>query len=274
MNFRLQYHLILLAGLVLFSACSGEEEKEVLPDYSFVVAGHVYGHPDRFTSSVYPPFIKSLDSLLGNKRPDHIILTGDVVAHPTEENWETVRKEMDERGIPWVIAPGNHDISVYMDQHIQDFKYKAIREQGNLLLVLNTTHPGWAPDSLQQLFIRDELNDLDSIQRIFVFSHQLWWLNQPPAEMDIDSTRPNSYYAIEGPHTFWETSFQHFSATDKPVYFVAGDMGCHEIIPSYYEDQYQNFHFYGSGMGGGVEDNYLFIQIYGDSVAVERVDFR
>ena len=32
--------------------------------YSFVVAGHAYGNPDTYTSSVYPPLLIQLDSII------------------------------------------------------------------------------------------------------------------------------------------------------------------------------------------------------------------
>lgn len=259
---------------VIMLSCRQDVIQDEKADYSFVVAGHVYGHSDHYTSSVYPPFLNQLDSLILARHPNLLILAGDVVAHPTEENWETVRKELDERKLEWVIAPGNHDISLYMDQNIQPFKYKAYREANNLILVLNTSHPGWNPDSLQRNFIKKELQNVDSVNNVFVVSHQLWWLNNPPHSFDLDSIRPNSFAGIDGPTSFWDDVFPYFENLEQEVYFFAGDMGCHEVLKATYEDHHENFHFYGSGMGGGIEDNYFFIETFEDGrVNVKRINF-
>jgi len=253
-----------------------EEIKEVL-EYSFVVAGHAYGNPESYTSSIYPPMLDVLDTLIAHQQGvDQLILTGDVVAKPTPENWETVRSELDERAIKeWFIAPGNHDISPYMDSVIQTDKYLAHVRADYLFLILNTSHPGWTLDKQQITFVENTLNEhQENVNGIFVFSHQLWWENQPPASFQLDSLRPNSFALLEGPSTFWEDVFPLFEDIDKEVYFFAGDMGCHFSLMGYYEDHYENFHFYGSGMGGAVDDNLLHGKIYPDGhVEIERIDF-
>lgn len=261
--------------IVLIWSCKNEEPQKEKPIYTFAAAGHVYGNPDTYTSSVYPPFLVELDSLFETSTMDMLVLTGDVVAHPTEENWETVRHELDSLPIDrWVIAPGNHDISPYMDQHIQSEKYMAFREGQSLFLILNTSHPGWSVDSLQSVFIKQEIEKADSAKNIFVFSHQLWWEKDPPAAFDLDSLRPNSFALYDGEKSFWTEAFSHFENLEQEVYFFAGDMGCHYSLPGYYEDHYENFHFYGSGMGGAVEDNFLFVEVFqNDSVYIHRVDF-
>ena len=267
---------------VCFASCSGLGSDEVVdvfeeeqPVYTFVAAGHAYGNPDTYTSSVYPPLLQQLDSLIAVRPLDQIILTGDVVAHPTEENWETVRHELDSLEITeWHIAPGNHDISHYMDQHIQSVKYMALERANSLFLILNTSHEGWTVDSTQAEFIKASLDSVDTDQPIFVFSHQLWWENHPPEIFDLDSLRPNSFALIEGESDFWQDAFPYFDSLEQDVFFFAGDMGCYFGLPGYYEDHYENFHFYGSGMGGAVEDNLIYVQIFQDmSVKIERVDF-
>jgi len=252
-----------------------EEEPEILA-YSFVVAGHAYGNPDTYTSSVYPPLLIQLDSIIEHTGIQQLILTGDVVAHPTPENWETVRTEIEERKIEeWFIAPGNHDISPYMDTVIQSKKYMAHVRANNLFLILNTSHPGWTVDSAQAVFIKNTLHKhANEVDEIFVFSHQLWWENQSPVEFKLDSLRPNSFALLEGPSTFWDDAFPFFNDLENEIYFFAGDMGCHFSLPGYYEDHHKNFHFYGSGMGGAVEDNLLHGKIYQDGhVEIERIDF-
>jgi hypothetical protein len=161
-----------------------------------------------------------------------------------------------------------------MDQHIQAEKYLALQQENDLFLILNTTRPGWTVDTAQQRFIAENLAKVDSLNNVFVFSHQLWWEKNPPAAFDLDSLRPNSFALFDGDSDFWQDAFPYFDSLTQDVFFFAGDMGCHESLAGYYEDHYENYHFYGSGMGGAVEDNLIYGQIFQDgSVKIERVDF-
>lgn len=254
--------------------CESDVIEKENPKYRFAVAGHVYGNSETYTSSVYPPFLEQLKKDHQEFPITYLFLTGDVVAHPTDSNWNNVKSELDEVGIPWYIAPGNHDISRYMDEKIQPFKYKAIPRDNFLFLVLNTSHPGWTPDSMQQTFIQTSLESNDSLEAIFVFSHQLWWIKNPPDSLSIDSIRTNSHALYEGTKDFWQNTFPLFVEEDVETWFFGGDLGSHRLIPSYYEDHYKQFHFYGSGMGGGIRDNYLLVEVFGKgNIQVKRVDF-
>jgi hypothetical protein len=270
---RLCFYLIVIT--LTFASCNNEEIKETeVPHFTFVAAGHVYGHPSRYTSSVYPNFLTQLKKDLDTNKVNALFLTGDVVAHPTPENWNTVKSELDSLAIPeWYIAPGNHDVSAYMDQYIQDKKYFALWRNENLFLVLNTSFAGWTVDSTQNVFVRKALEEYSTAQNVFVFTHQLWWLNEHDAKYELDTIIPNSYAMAEGEHTFWDDLFPAFEQLKQPVYFIAGDIGCFEGMESYYADNYKNFHFYGSGMGGAQHDNYLKVNIFTDSVQIVRCDF-
>lgn len=270
------YHTVIFILAFAIQGCCGcdQETTPEQPVLTFAIAGHVYGNPDTYTSSVYPPFLQKLKADHVKKRFDFLFLTGDVVAHPTESNWITVADELNAVRIPWYISRGNHDVSQYMDEHIQPEKYLSIQKENALFLVLNTSHPGWTVDSLQRNFLIRELSHTDSIEQIFVFSHQLWWERNPPKEFELDSLRPNSFAGYDGTSDFWHDVFPYFDSTGIETWFFAGDMGCHYTLPSYYEDHYKNFHFYGSGMGGGIDDNYLTVEVYQNgSVDIEKVPF-
>lgn len=265
-----------IISLVFLQSCCGCDDEVVVeePIVSFAVAGHVYGHPETYTSSVYPPFLSTLKKDHNIKKFDFLFLTGDVVAHPTDSNWITVANELNDVGIPWYVSRGNHDVSGYMDKNIQAEKYLSIRDKKALFLVLNTSHSGWTVDSQQREFLRDELSRTDSVEQIFVFSHQLWWERNPPSVFQLDSLRPNSSALYEGESDFWQDAFPFFDSTGIETWFFAGDMGAHQILPSYYEDHYKKFHFYGSGMGGGIRDNYLIVEVYQNGrVDIDKREF-
>jgi hypothetical protein len=269
-------YIALFSSSILLQSCCGCDDEKMIeaPIISFAVAGHVYGHPDTYTSSVYPPFLSALKKDHKARNFDFLFLTGDVVAHPTDSNWITVGDELNGVGIPWYIARGNHDVSLYLDQNIQTEKCLSIRNEGALFLVLNTSHAGWTVDSLQREFLINELSQIDSVEQIFVFSHQLWWERNPPSKFQLDSLRPNSNACYEGESDFWKDAFPFFDSTGIETWFFAGDMGSHQILPSYYEDHYKKFHFYGSGMGGGIRDNYLIVEVYQNGrVDIEKREF-
>lgn len=266
--------------IVLISCAPEPKKKEAVvtqnqPMYSFAVAGHVYGNPSAYTGSIYPPFLVKLDSLMRVSPLNQLILTGDVVKDSAAKNWINVQQELDARGLEaWCIAPGNHDTGTYLDRHIQADKYMAFTHQNYLFLVLNTSNSGWTVDSVQRNFIKNSLNAHPKASGVFVFSHQLWWQKNAPAKFELDSVRPNSFALFEGQSDFWTDAFPFFETTEKEIYFFAGDMGSDALLEAYYEDHYTHFHFYGSGMGGGLADNFLYVQLFQDgAVKIERIDF-
>jgi hypothetical protein len=266
---------------LLFLSCapnSSETANELdeIPIFKCVVAGHAYGNPENYTKSLYPKFLEIMDSLTEHQPIDQLILTGDLVADTLPEIWDKVKTELEVLAVKdWKIARGNHDLSAYLDQNIQKENHLALHHGNSLLLILNTSNNGWGIDKVQSEFVEKSVAELpDSINQILVFTHQLWWLKNAPSAFDLDSIRPNSYALFDGEPDFWSTGFPALQQSKKQVYFFAGDLGVDSQIVSYYEDHYKNFHFYGSGMGSGKEDNLLLISIYQNQpVKIERINF-
>jgi hypothetical protein len=273
-----------LAGstLVLFvNACnpSGEHPAENnSPQLSevknFVVAGHAYGNATVYTEFPYEPFVNKLLDFSKTTKISGLFLTGDVVARPDTGRWNSVKTLLDHVGVPWFIAPGNHDVSSYFLDHVQPSPYNSFSENGHLFLTLNTCFPGWTVDSLQKNFITENIAKVEPEKSIFVFSHQLWWLLPTGRIPDIDSVRPNSYAMWDSTASFWNDAWPLFSSLENETYFFAGDLGADAKIVSYYEDHSSNFHFFGSGMGGGIDDNFLVISVGpDDGVTIKRIGF-
>lgn len=256
---------ILLLSLFVsgcYNCDSHKDSKEAEPIYSFAVAGHIYGHSQRYTNSVYPPFKKIIAKDIGKEAIDFLVLTGDLVPFSVDSNWIKVNEELNDLGVPWYIARGNHDLGPVMTEITGKSDFTAFTKENDLFLILNTTNPGWTVDSVQNELIADQLKNTDSINKIFVFSHQLWWLRNSPVEFKLDSITTNSNGFYEGESDFWKQTFPLFENIGKPVWFFAGDLGAHELFQSYYEDHYQNYHFYASGVGSGIRDNYLLVSVY------------
>ncbi len=279
--------LLILAITFLASCRSSEEAENDDSDigskeqavYICAVAGHIYGSATDFTGSIHPPFMKKFRDEQSRLAKDllkinSLILTGDVVAKPTPARWDSVMKQLDSLGIPWYISPGNHDFGGGFKARVQTVDHLSFTVEEHLFLILNTTHAGWKPDTIQLNFIEEELENLSDESNVFVFTHQLWWQRNPPEKMEIDSVRPNSYALYDGNGSFWNSAFPLFENLEQECYYFAGDLGADPKIESYYEDHWENHHFYGSGMGSGLADNFLLIKIYENSpVEIQRIDF-
>ncbi len=239
----------------------------------FVIAGHCYGNQTN-NSSLYTPFINAL-SVYGKIHPvSGLYLTGDVVDTSTQEKWDWVGSVLKKTGVPWSIAPGNHDISPYFFDRIGSDGYSVRGSNGHLFLTLNTSRSGWSVDSSQIEFIQSELADLQPEQSVFVFTHQLWWLRPGAEKIQLDSIRPNSFALWDGDSSFWNTAWPLFDSLDNEIYFFAGDLGSDKRVASYFEQHSGNTHFYASGMGSGFGDNFLVIRLEEEGkVDIQRVNF-
>lgn len=254
-----------------------------LPVYRFAVAGHSYGNPNNYNGAIYPGFYKKLKEDHAQNPYDKLFLTGDVVwGDSISKSWEYCEKQLDSLNINWVIAPGNHDKELTRFSNneiissIDSINFKPIiyRERKNAFVVLNTTFPGWTISKFDKEFLIENSKGFDTLKNVFVFTHQLWWIRNSPDRYFLDSLRSNSFVDYNGTSDFWQDVFPIFEKTKVQTWFFAGDMGAWSVLPSYYEDHYGRFHFFGSGMGGGVMDNYLSVSVYQNGrVDIKKVRF-
>ncbi len=266
--------------LLCFSVLIACRKETIIQDknnkFDFVVAGHAYGNPLVYQLRLYRPLVPILGNFSNYVQPKQFIFTGDVVAKPTEENWRNVLNEFDSLKINYWIAPGNHDIATdFFIEGVQDSYSFVKREANNLFLILNTNFGGWTVDSEQLILIETALNDLEDIKNIFVFSHHIWWSKLEYAHFNnMDTIVTNSDYLINGPSNFWIDAFPLFESLEIPIYFFAGDVGALDFIPAYSEQHFGNFHFYTSGLGGGVDDNVLHVKVaQTGKVEVDKINF-
>ncbi len=270
-----------LIVVLLFLSCRKDSlnnranNKVNISTTEFVVIGHAYGNPNSFKLKLYEKLVPALAKYNQLIKPYKVIFTGDVVAKPIEENWTNVINEMDSINLDYYISPGNHDLgSDYFQNNVQNDLFFSHRHNQNLFLILNTNYKGWTVNQPQIELIKTELSHLQNIQNVFVFSHQIWWANKNEATIEFDTILSNSNYLINGPSTFWTDALPMFKSIETPVYFFAGDIGAFSQIPAYTEHHSENLHFYGSGVGGGVDDNFLYISVTENgAVTVNKVNF-
>ncbi len=269
------YKLALIIPLILIGLSCRKDQNQPTLTSEFIVIGHAYGHPLVWNSRLY----RRLPPILSNYRqyinPNKFIFTGDVVAKSTPENWNTTVHQLDSMDIDFWIAPGNHDIgSDYMQNYVQSDLYFYQTIADNLFIILNTNFSGWTIDSAQIAMVKEALASLNTIDNVFVFTHQVWWANSNQATIAIDSIRTNSKSKINGSTTFWTDALPLFDHVAQPIYFFSGDVGAFAQVPAYSEHHHQNMHFYASGVGGALDDNVLHVQTFSTgAVRVNKINF-
>ena len=242
--------------------------KENRVETSFYAAGHVYGSPSKANTpsqdEVHPPFVAALADIANDQEIDFGVLTGDTVFLPSENSYENLKETMAKTGKPYYITPGNHDLNgsglfeTYFGQPYQTFK------ENNSLFVLVSPGQDWALPDAQIAFLENILEEnIWDVPNIFVFTHQMFWLEKDDSK--FPGVTPNSWANKENESNFWGRIMPLFSNYAGDVYFVAGDVGAFPDQNSVVYERDGNLHFISSGMGGGVRDNYLVVDIYSDA---------
>jgi len=267
--------MLILLSILAFSCRKDEIAQNDVVLNHYIIAGHAYGTPDDKPPALYKKLLPVLAYFQSTFQPIQFIFTGDVAYKATPENWKNIQKQFDSLGIDFWIAPGNHEFytSYFLDS-VQTEAYFTRRVGNNLFIILNTNFAGWTIDEPQIEMIKKEFENLDDINNIFVFSHQLWFSSGKDRPFDLYSVGSNSAVLLEGPTSFWTDAFPLFEDIEKPSYFFAGDLGSWDWTISYSFQQHKNHYFYASGMGSGLDDHVLHIKTYvSGKVEINKVNF-
>jgi len=264
---RASFHVILclLAFMLVLNSCTKETPSKS-KNHSFFVAGHTYGKPGSIEKGFHPPFKDDFNFIQTYPGITFGIFTGDLVQHSSTESWDIIDNELEELGLPVYFTPGNHDVSDY-DLYRQRYgdpannnrTYGFFEYEDNLYIMLDANLDNWNISGDQLIFLNKLLEDkTQSVNHAFIFIHQLvWWdehtifknivLNWPPYTPDTTN--------------FWCTIEPILQNYPQPVYLFAGDLGANTVAEPYlyYEDK--NITYIAGGMGGGIDDNYLFVEI-------------
>jgi hypothetical protein len=228
--------------------------------YSFFIAGHTYGKPGVDNAGVHPPFKAKFTYIQNRTEIKFGIFTGDIVKQSTAQDWDEIDADVTDLGMPVYFAPGNHDGSFtteYINRYgvgHSDFVF-----QNDLFLILNANGYGWNINELQLSFIDSVLDvHANSVDRIFVFFHQLLWLEKTELYGNV---KPNSFEGRTPGFNFWTEVEPRFHALSNEVVMCAGDLGAASWASDFMYDNYDNITFIASGMGKGDEDNFVVINI-------------
>jgi hypothetical protein len=276
-----RYNLLLVFGCICLSVCFHncsklEAEKTPPPStpYSFFVAGHVYGNAGVNNIGLHPPFRLQFDYIQSAPNMAFGVFTGDIVSpHPQSSDWDEIDADITALNIPVYFTAGNHDMEnrpVFESRYgptYYDFSYN-----NDLFIVLDPNLDNWNISGEQLDYVAQILqNNRSTLNNIFVFFHQmLWW----EADNEYSDVVFNSQYGRNDSINFWTEVEPLFRAIPNCVTFFCGDLGGGSWADNIMYDQYENITLAGSGMGNGVDDNFLLINVGADrSLNYEVVHF-
>lgn len=226
--------------------------------FTFVVLG------DR-TGSARPAVFKQILAEIVLLNPDFIVCTGDLIqgyADPaaTHAQWDTVLGQIRRTGVPYHVAPGNHDIADAASESVFSRRvgrpFHSLKHGNSTLLFVDNSR--WrVAESLPKSQLRwldRELAGSRKSRHTFVLMHRPYWRDA------LDKERPellhSKFKAAGIDYVF--TGHDHFYCThtwDGIRYFQVGPSGSRLKV---YEDP-----------GAGGFQNYLFCRVSGDTVTVD-----
>lgn len=247
--------LVLLAGCQEQSQPALEQSKEA---YSFFALGHAYGHwlHAETTDVIYPPFAEVIDQVSGNDKIDFGVLLGDQVQSPEPEQYDRLDSVLAPFNRPVYIVPGNHDfnwnqwgIPMWGEWDLRYGKrYHAFRYQGDLFFIMDSNSFHWRIIDQQWDLMQRELQNLQGVDNIFFFVHNIiWWDDEPGTTHNYPPV--NSTIGRNDSSNFWTEVIPTLEQLDQEVFFFAGDAGayCSGRELSYFHEK--NYHLIAYGMG-------------------------
>ncbi len=233
-------------------------------NYSFIVAGHVYGNPWKKEPGLYPPFKDKFEYIKKDSLIKFGIFTGDIVQKAIKEEWDEVDKDIGELSIPVYFALGNHDNTdrlLFIERYGKT--YFKFTYKNDLYIILDPNIDNWNISGDQLIFLKQVLSEINpAIKNIFVFFHQLLWWSP---ENKYKNVKPNSFDGRSDSINFWTTVEPLFKNISCNVVMFAGDVGAASWSADFMYDRYDNITLIASGMGEGAGDNFLIVDVMTDN---------
>lgn len=232
----------------------------------FMVAGHIYGAPGDEEFHPSPTFINHV-STLRDLDPDFMVLLGDTVWKPKEDNFDILDLlVLEPLQVPIYNAVGNHDVTkrdIYQARYgntAYAFKFK-----DQLFLFLDTTLKYYDLDAEQLAFVQntieDQMQSSDPLA-IHIFMHHVLFLEEDEV-YGKQLLKPNEGDGVsESFQVFLESTLYPISQT-TPIYIYAGDVGAFKpgnLSPLYKRSPDHNVTFLATGLGNHQNDSILIIE--------------
>ncbi|SDR75119.1 Calcineurin-like phosphoesterase [Formosa sp. Hel1_31_208] len=262
---------ILVIAFVCLFGCSKTEGVK----HSFFVAGHTYGDPNNKgkDKGLYQPFKDKFGFINEQKKIKFGVLLGDVVWKPNA--WPEAQEDISKLKMPIYIARGNHDGPLKAFESKFGKSYQSFIQNDALFIILDPNIDQWNISNEQLIFLKNKLRiEGKKVKNIFIFTHQvLWWSKEKFAK-----PKPNSIQNRASKTNFWTKIEPLLSSTNKPVFLFAGDVGAfskehrkkdHITEYSYFTEG--NITYITSGMGGGIRDNFVIVDIHNNGEVTFRL---
>lgn len=260
MNYYL-FRLTSLVFILLFSTEFSFSQQDTL--YSFFIAGHTYGKAGVDNIGLHPPFKDKFDYINNRTEIKLGVLTGDIVFLPSETDWDEVDDDVNDLNLPVYFAVGNHDMK---DRALYENRYGStyfhFLYENDLFLILDPNIDQWNISGEQFIYMQNVVDSLyPTVDNIFVFTHQVLWKENDNKYRHI---RLNSNEGRASEINFWSEIEPYFNSLPNHVIFCAGDMGAASWSDDFMYDSYGNITLICSGMGEGVGDNFVVLNIMED----------
>lgn len=267
---------ISLLFLTLWLSCSAPSKKL---NYSFFIAGHTYGSPnvegkDRINFiGLHRPFKEKFEFINNQQKMTRGFLLGDIVY--SSKDWKTTLEEIKELEIPIEAIRGNHDGNLASFEKKFGRSYKKFIYENDLYIILDTNIDLLNIKNEQLDFLKESINNnADMVSNIFIFSHHIFWY----PNMEIPKPFPNSLHLkkTKGITNYWSTIEPILSGLNNNIFIFSGDVGAFSNkrfktdISEYYYHEEKNIKYIATGMGAGIRDNFIIVDVFDDS----SVEFR
>jgi hypothetical protein len=246
--------LLIVAGLISAVAIAPAANQP----FTFVVLGDRTGNVRR---EVFHQILAEI--VLYN--PDFIVCTGDLIqghagdAAATNAQWDTITGQLRSTGVPYFIAPGNHDISNAASESV--FTKRIGRpahtlKRGNSVFIFLDNSRWPVAESLPPTELRwldKELAQARKYRHAFVVMHRPYWryaLDQGRSELLHEKFKASGIDYVF-------TGHDHFYCShtwDSIHYFQVGPSGARMKVDD--------------DSGAGAFQNYLLCRVSGDTVTV------
>lgn len=246
------------------------------PPFSFVVAGHVYGHPSPTSPRPASTLTQGV-RLLWLERPDFSVLLGDTVY-----GWapnllgNTLPFLQASLPMPLLHAVGNHELGD-PQRNLRVFgpTYHRMDHAGCRLLVLDSETDPWQISGDQLRWLLGELTEArrNPPRALFLFSHRPLWA------MTLDTvltamlgngvqSLPVLLASHDGPQSFARNLLPRLReiASHTPVLCFAGDFGAFAPYNMHLfaqrDREQPRLRYFGVGLGDDPQDAFLTVRVH------------
>lgn len=227
------------------------------------IIGHAYGSHNTNEKGLSKKVINLFEKD-SNTENSTLVLTGDIVLENTKESLSIAKKQIEENFSSYLIAPGNHDIrgnNNYFEIFIDDLFIK--KDKNFILIAANYSNAKWDIDDDYKNIINSLLRE-NTGRTIFLFSHQLFWLDSVNNEIS-----PNGFDLLEG--SLNKNSLDWMQLNGNKLIVISGDYG------GMGQDSYCKVKdetiFIANGIGDLDTDTYLTIIYNDEGFRLRKVDF-